>query len=64
MGGVLVIFVALLFSLSWGNEFIENLIKKLDERGNQAWWWDERWWKDGYIEPPRNYKVKVEWVTV
>ncbi len=50
--------------LTFGDEFIENLIKKLDERGEKAWWWDERWWKEGYIEPVPNYKVKVEWVTV
>ena len=54
----------LLFSLSNADEFIENMIKKLDERGEKAWWWDERWWNEGYIEPPRNYKVKVEWITV
>ncbi len=60
-----VIFTLLLiFSLAQADEFIENLIRKLDERGSKAWWWDERWWNEGYIEPPRNYKVKVKWVTV
>ncbi len=56
--------ILLNISLIFGDEFIENLIKKLDERGEKAWWWDERWWKEGYIEPVPNYKVKVEWVTV
>lgn len=60
-----VIFTLLLiFSLAQADEFIDNLIRKLDERGSKAWWWDERWWNEGYIEPPRNYKVKVKWVTV
>lgn len=54
----------LLISFSFPDEFIENLIKKLDERGKKAWWWDEKWWKEGYIEPVPNYKVKVEWVSV
>ncbi len=54
----------ILFSFSFADEFIENLIRKLDERGDKAWWWDERWWKEGYIEPPRNYEVEVKWVTV
>ncbi len=60
-----VIFTLLLiFSLAQADEFIDNLIRKLDERGSEAWWWDERWWNEGYIEPPKNYKVKVKWVTV
>ena len=60
------VLLLILFGISFifGDEFIENLIKKLDERGEKAWWWDERWWKEGYIEPVPNYKVKVEWVTV
>ncbi len=62
--GRLALILSLLISFSFADEFIENLIKKLDERGEKAWWWDERWWNEGYIEPPRNYKVKVEWVTV
>ena len=62
--GILVFLVFILGSFSFGDDFIENIIKKLDERGDKAWWWDERWWKEGYIEPPRNYKVKVEWITL
>ena len=56
--------ILLIFSIGFADEFIENLIRKLDERGNKAWWWDERWWREGYIEPPRNYKIKVKWVSV
>ncbi len=61
---LLSLLLTIFLSLSWADEFIENMIKKLDERGDKAWWWDDRWWNEGYIEPPRNYKVKVEWVTV
>ncbi len=61
---VLVVIITALFSFSFADEFIENLIRKLDERGEKAWWWDERWWKEGYIEPVPNYEVEVKWVSV
>ncbi len=29
--------------------------------GPDAWWWDDRWWEEGYIEPPVNHEVRVRW---
>ncbi len=54
----------LLVTCGFSDAFIENMFKKLEEKGSKAWWWDDRWWNEGYIEPPRNYKIKVEWTTV
>ena len=55
----LLLLILIHISVVLGDEFIERMIKKLEERGEKAWWWDERWWKEGYIEPVPNYKVKV-----
>ncbi len=51
-------------SVGFSDAFIENMFKKLEEKGAGAWWWDDKWWNEGYIEPPRNYKVSVKWTTV
>ncbi|WP_448588533.1 dienelactone hydrolase family protein [Thermocrinis sp.] len=58
----LLIFLLLFFGHSKGDEFIEELLRKLDERGKRAWWWDERWWNEGYIENVPNYEVVINWV--
>ena len=62
--GLVILMVLILGVSSFADEFIENMIRKLDERGEKAWWWDSRWWNEGYIEPPRNYRVTVKWVSV
>lgn len=62
--GLVILMVLILGVSSFADEFIENMIRKLDERGEKAWWWDSRWWSEGYIEPPRNYRVTVKWVSV
>ncbi|MFN4319010.1 MAG: dienelactone hydrolase family protein [Aquificaceae bacterium] len=51
------------FSLAT-DEFVKGLIDKLMEKGPSAWWWDNRWWEEGYIENLPNYKVRTETATV
>lgn len=46
------------------DEFVQGLIEKLMEKGMSAWWWDNRWWEEGYIENLPNYRVKEENATV
>ncbi len=62
--GILVFILLSISTFTPADEFIENLLRKLEERGEDAWWWDERWWREGYIEPPENHSIEVEWVTV
>jgi len=57
----LILFLLLLGSTK-ADEFIEELLRKLEERGKKAWWWDERWWNEGYIENVPNYETVVSWV--
>ncbi len=60
-------FIALLFMVSFSfatDEFVRGLIDKLMEKGPNAWWWDKRWWEEGYIENLPNYKVRTETVVV
>ncbi|MCY0866561.1 MAG: dienelactone hydrolase family protein [Aquificaceae bacterium] len=59
--------IALLFMVSFSfatDEFVRGLIDKLMEKGPNAWWWDKRWWEEGYIENLPNYKVRTEMVIV
>ncbi|HAV39527.1 MAG TPA: dienelactone hydrolase, partial [Aquificaceae bacterium] len=59
--------IALLFMVSFSfatDEFVRGLIDKLMEKGPNAWWWDKRWWEEGYIENLPNYKVRTETVMV
>ncbi|MFN7065605.1 MAG: dienelactone hydrolase family protein [Aquificaceae bacterium] len=55
----------LILSLSFAtDELVMGLTDKLMEKGPSAWWWDKRWWEEGYIENLPNYKVRMERVVV
>jgi len=61
----LLFFFLSIISLSFAtDEFVKGLIDKFMEKGSSAWWWDKRWWEEGYIENLPNYKVRTETVTV
>ncbi len=34
-----------------------------EEKPDNSWWWNNAWWNDGKIEPPRNYDIKMEWTS-
>ncbi len=63
MAVLLIIFSLFIFSAGYSDEFIENLMKELQERGETAWWWDKDWWKKGIIKNVENHEVVVEWVS-
>lgn len=42
------------------DKFVKGLIDKLMEKGQSAWWWDAKWWEEGYIENVPNYRVRLE----
>ncbi|MEJ7619946.1 MAG: dienelactone hydrolase family protein [Aquificaceae bacterium] len=46
------------------DEFVKGLIEKLMEKGQSAWWWNSKWWDEGYIENVPNYRVRVETAVV
>lgn len=61
----LLFFFLSIISLSFAtDEFVKGLIDKFMEKGSSAWWWDKRWWEEGYIENLPNYKVRTEMVIV
>lgn len=60
----LAVFTILMLGIAWSDEFLQELVKRLDERGRKAWWWDEEWWRDGYIPSVPNHRVEVSSVTL